>query len=450
MFFNLHSVGSLLTLTLNPNLWLLGSIYCRLYLLFRQFLYYGSSFALRMEAKFGSQSWSLLQLVLLSLFGLLKGVCGATTSSNSVDYSCLHASSWQMNTNNYTNALFKTKPDILTSKYTTSSSYTIQSMASTSNAWQIGYNRIPNYDHTFTTSEITTLNSRTNAATDFAAGGKTTAVEGSYYVFGTNIGYKTTSCSLGWWPPGPVCPTVSVSSTTFPLMPLSETATTANSAYPGCYVGAGQIGVWVTGAKIYGFGDGKGFRGIRTGTYGSSANIDSNLASWHNMAPVFEANDMDVCGGHAANGDYHHHSYPPCMAIKLNDYGSTGHSQIWGWVQDGFPLYGPWQAKNTLSKSCWAKRDYTSISAGGCGSINGVVNGRTCQLNNIHDLSAGTTTITNATFFGPYTTDTLTTQSRNTITAVSGVFLEDYYYNASCGSAGGENLDSYNGHDHDG
>eukprot|EP01034_Spumella_vulgaris_P040120 gene40120-49623_t len=48
--------------------------------------------------------------------------------------------------------------------------------ASPSSGWQVTYPDIPNYDHTFTASEISTLNSRPNAATDFETG-VTTASE---------------------------------------------------------------------------------------------------------------------------------------------------------------------------------------------------------------------------------------------------------------------------------
>jgi hypothetical protein len=50
---------------------------------------------------------------------------------------------------------------------------------------------------------------------------------------------------------------------------------------------------------------------------------------------------------------------------------------------------------------------------------------------------------------GPSTTGTVSTQSGNTITASSGVYIEDYYFDADCVAQGGEYLDAYNGHDHD-
>ena len=95
-------------------------------------------------------------------------------------------------------------------------------------------------------------------------------------------------------------------------MPLCETQTIANAkdstgtSVTGCYVGSGAIGSWVSGAKIYSFGDGKAFNyasSYATST-GTNANLDTTLGTWHNISPFFEANDMDVCSGHAASGDY--------------------------------------------------------------------------------------------------------------------------------------------------
>ena len=42
------------------------------------------------------------------------------------------------------------------------------------------------------------------ASRDFTTG-KTTAKAGTVYSFGSNIGYSSTACTLGYWPPGPDC-----------------------------------------------------------------------------------------------------------------------------------------------------------------------------------------------------------------------------------------------------
>ena len=83
-------------------------------------------------------------------------------------------------------------------------------------------NRIPNYDRVFTASDISSLNSRPKKSTDFVNGATTTAVEGTSYPFGANIGYKTSGCINGYWPPGPGCPTSTSKTVTFTLKPAYD------------------------------------------------------------------------------------------------------------------------------------------------------------------------------------------------------------------------------------
>ena len=147
---------------------------------------------------------------------------------------------------------------------------------------------------------------------------------------------------------------------------------------------------------------------------------------------------MDLCFGHAAKGKYHHHNYPNCFAQKLNDTGSS-HSPIYGFTIDSFPIYGPWQSKNTLAKSCWKLRDYSSNSKTGCSN-----NKRSCILKNIYDYNDGIINVTNS---GPSFDDNIITQSGNNIIAKNGVYFQDYYYDITC--TNDNNLNEFNGHDHD-
>jgi hypothetical protein len=116
------------------------------------------------------------------------------------------------------------------------------------------------------------------------------------------------------------------------------------------------------------------------------------------------------------------------------------HSPIYGWMNDGFPVYGPYNGNGVLASPCWKKRDYSSTTTGCIGGQ------RTCQLNNQYDIRQGFKTVTS----GPNIGATVISLSGNSITVNSGVYVEDYYYNASCYAVGGANLDYHNGHDHDG
>ena len=309
-----------------------------------------------------------------------------------VDYSCLHSQSWLVNLDNDYNSYFSSSTDMTTSMLS-------------SGKWSTTTNRIPKYNHLFTSTDISSLNSRPKASTDFPTG-STTVVAGTTYTFGSNIGYKTQSCVRGYWPPGPSCPTSSTITNTWRLNPAVETVST------GCYTPRlGVIGRYVNGVSIYGTWDGL--------TY-NSANV------WYNSAPEFEAYDMDICNGHAANGDYHHHHYPKCLQERLSDTG-TSHSPIYGFMSDSYPIFGPYQSAGVLAVPCWQKRNYAASSATGCSDGT-----RSCQLIDQYDYTKGVTSVTS----GPSLTGTVTTQSSNTISSASGIYFEDYFYNSTCSNFG--------------
>jgi hypothetical protein len=185
----------------------------------------------------------------------------------------------------------------------------------------------------------------------------------------------------------------------------------------------GAAGYFVNGLSAYGWSDATSY---------NSAGV------WYNLAPEFEVYDLDVCNGHAASGDYHHHHYPACLAKIVNDTGKK-HSPIYGFANDGYPIYGPYSAAGTLAGSCWMARDYSASSPTGCSTST-----RCCQLLDQEDYTTGTKTVT----CGPSLTGTVSTQSGNTISAASGIYIEDYYFNASCAAKGGRFLDKHNGHSH--
>ncbi len=103
---------------------------------------------------------------------------------------------------------------------------------------------------------------------------------------------------------------------------------------------------------------------------------------------------------------------------------------------------GPYQAARTLAVSCWQARDFSASSPTGCSDGK-----RSCLLTDPFNYKSGTTA---ASKVGPVTTTTVSTQSGNTISASSGVYFEDFFFNSTCAARGGQYLDSHNGHDHDG
>lgn len=282
---------------------------------------------------------------------------------------------------------------------------------------------IPAYSVTLSQNDIDSLNARPRAASNDFASGSTTAQAGQTIVFGQDIGYNSSNENCndtggdGYWPPGPGCPTQQSKQGYFPQR--------AEPAASVCESGLGVLGYWVNGTSIYNWGDGQ--------------SAEDGL--WYTLAPVAEQYDVDICGGHAANGDYHHHFYSSCLARLVGDQ-ADGHSPIYGFAADGYPIYGPWEADGQLAISSWVVRDYSAGSATGCGT-EGV---RSCVLVDEYDVSQGTTA---ASATGPSTTDTYRTLSGNRLTASAGFFYEDYYWDADLSAQGGPYLDQYNGHSSD-
>lgn len=63
------------------------------------------------------------------------------------------------------------------------------------------------------------------------------------------------------------------------------------------------------------------------------------------------SNIMDRCCGHPTPGvnQYHYHKYPICVNTPFADKGE-GHSPLIGFGLDGFPVYGPYEAKDELAR----------------------------------------------------------------------------------------------------
>ncbi|MEM9396314.1 MAG: YHYH protein [Pseudomonadota bacterium] len=296
----------------------------------------------------------------------------------------------------------------------------VQSVSSEAGFIAIQTNGIPNYNVLVSEALIEDLNNRPRAGSDFTAGITTLAMN-EVAVFGEDIGYASQNsgnCSDtgggGYWPPGPVCP-VGLEREEF----FTESPSPTDD---DCESGLGTIGLMVNGTAIFNWGDGMSF--------------GNNV--WFNLAPIAEQFDVDICGGHAANGEYHHHFYTSCLAELVGDHGNS-HSPIYGYAADGYPVYGPWEADGVLAVSGWDTRDYGADSSeGGCGTPGE----RTCVLVDAYDRSAG---VDGNVTQGPDVGETVTTLSGNELAATDGYYLEDYFFAGR--SASGAQLDEHNGHE---
>lgn len=279
---------------------------------------------------------------------------------------------------------------------------------------------IPDYTTVITQDIFDELATRPKANSDFVNGTPSVSV-GDSVSFGQDIGYTSNSnCTLdygyGYWPPGPECPTQDERTVYLP----SEPTPTQEE----CENGLSKVGIMVNGASIYNWGDGMSY---------------NNLGVWQTLAPEAEKYDVDLCGGHAAGTDYHHHFYSACLAELLDDDGSA-HSPLYGFAADGFPIYGPYESAGELAVSAWVLRNYSDPDTTGCQDGE-----RSCRLVDPYDVSLGTEDVDQ----GPGFDDEVTSLSSNTFVAENGFYFEDYYWDESLSERGGVYLDQYNGHTDD-
>ena len=109
-----------------------------------------------------------------------------------------------------------------------------------------------------------------------------------------------------------------------PLKPKENPKHAAYSATNARALPMGPIGVAVNGVQFF-------------NPYDESADID---AVWR----------LDRCCGHPSPmNTYHYHKYPACVNTPWADDGSA-HSPLIGFAFDGYPVYGPYEAKGVLAK----------------------------------------------------------------------------------------------------
>ena len=275
-------------------------------------------------------------------------------------------------------------------------------------------NAIPNYRITVT-EEVTSTLALRNATENV------TLEIGQVLNYGENIGLGS-ECGetggSGWWPPsGGSCPDAQ----------LDQRLAIPSTPRPNsneCETGLGPVGLWLNGVPIFNWSDASSFM---------------NQDVWHQVASEFRSNGMDLCNGHAGNGAYHHHGYSTCVRQMVGDQG-LGHSPIYGYAGDGYPIHGPYHDSDQLVESCWKKRDYSATSATGCGSDAA----RDCRFIDEENINLGVEYVAT----GPRVDSTIRINGNDSL-ARSGIYYEDYYYDASCASASEHALDEHNGHDHD-
>ena len=49
-----------------------------------------------------------------------------------------------------------------------------------------------------------------------------------------------------------------------------------------------------------------------------------------------------------STGQYFHRSFTTCLSERIGDQLGIGHSPIYGWLNDGLPIYGPFYDSSIL------------------------------------------------------------------------------------------------------
>ncbi len=161
-----------------------------------------------------------------------------------------------------------------------------------------------------------------------------------------------------------IFPNYPVNTKTFTRIPRTTTLTNALSETNA--TGLGAIGCFVDGVAMYNSWDAFYWNGTTNVSGGSDTGY-----YWRRDAYVNEGVTFDPGNAHQdQSGTYHYHANPPALRYLLGDevsYNATTdaytetptnlhHSPILAWVNDGYPLYGPYGYSNATNANSGIRR----------------------------------------------------------------------------------------------
>lgn len=134
----------------------------------------------------------------------------------------------------------------------------------------------------------------------------------------------------------------------------------------------GEIGMFVDGVRMFDAGDAFSYSHASGRDANPRAGIGQGDRIWNRDAYVNERQTFDAALAHQQNlGTYHYHTQPIALRYLLGDhvdFDSTTktyresssapqkHSPIIGWMQDGYPLYGPYGFSNPTNPASNVRR----------------------------------------------------------------------------------------------
>jgi hypothetical protein len=136
----------------------------------------------------------------------------------------------------------------------------------------------------------------------------------------------------------------------------------------------GEIGMFVDGVRMFDANDSFSYSNENGRDADPRARIGRGDGIWNRDALVNEGVTFDAALGHQQNwGRYHYHAEPLALRYLLGDHVDfdsttktyhesksppTRHSPILGWMQDGFPLYGPYGFSDPSNLTSGAPDDF--------------------------------------------------------------------------------------------
>jgi len=163
----------------------------------------------------------------------------------------------------------------------------------------------------------------------------------------------------------------------FPNLPTDQHFIYAFSRHPVVQIThnfnhLGEIGLFVDGVRMFDANDAFSYSNQSGRDADPRAGIGQGDHIWNRDAYVNESRTFDAALGHQQNwGRYHYHAQPLALRYLLGDHvdfdattktyhessqAPVKHSPILGWMQDGYPIYGPYGYANATNTTSGVRR----------------------------------------------------------------------------------------------